>query len=63
MKKRKRFTAQQKAKIVLEMICGEHAVSQIVTGYEAYPNTITISPQKYYSSSVVDMILNIWQNE
>ena len=40
MKKRRSFTAEQKAKIVLEMIRGERTVSQIASEYEVHPNQL-----------------------
>ena len=40
MKKRKSFTAEQKAKIVLEMVRGERTVSQIAAEYEVDPNQL-----------------------
>lgn len=40
MEKRRKFTAEQKAQIVLEMIRGERPVSQIAVEYEIYPNLL-----------------------
>lgn len=40
MKKRKRYTAQQKATIVIELLREEKSVSQIASEYEVHPNLL-----------------------
>jgi transposase-like protein len=40
MKKRKRYTAKQKATIVLELFKEEKSVAQIASEYEVHPNQL-----------------------
>ncbi len=37
---RKRYTAKQKAQIVLEMLKEEHPIAQIASGYGIHPNQL-----------------------
>jgi transposase len=39
--KRKRYSAEFKAKVALEAIRGEHTLSELATRYDMHPNMIT----------------------
>lgn len=39
--KRKRYSAEFKAKVALEAISGEHTLSELATRYDLHPNMIT----------------------
>jgi len=41
MKTRRRFTAEFKAKVALETICGERTISELATKHQLHPNQIT----------------------
>lgn len=41
MKSRRRFSAEFKAKVALEAICGEQTINELAARYELHPNMIT----------------------